>query len=160
MATGELTTPAESGEIPAPIEVAPPKKKHPGRSAEAMREMTRERVRRQKAGEIPMGGRARTRLKRNEIEEDAIQKMIPQALKVLEEQLYDPDERVRQAAAVKVLEWGRGKPQQAVKVEGDSVHTIRYETVVALPDVIEIEDAEVVYDSLMGPEQPQLPAAS
>ena len=157
--TGELTTPAPKGEIDAPLEVAPAKKKSPGRSAEAMREMTRERVRRQKAGEIPMGGRARIRRKRHEIEEDAIQKLIPQALKVLEEQLYDPDERVRQAAAVKVLEWGRGKPQQAVKVEGDSVHTIRYETVVALPEVIEIEDAELVFDELTGG-LPELPPAA
>jgi HEAT repeat protein len=148
-ANGELTSPmVPVGEVIA--EAIQPKKKSQGASAERMRELVE--IRRKYAREgrpEAMGGRPRTKRSRAEAEEDALQKMVPKALKVLEEQLDDPDERVRQSAAVKVLEWGKGKPSQSVKIDGDQTHTIRYETVISLPDVIqELPDAETVLDEI------------
>lgn len=151
-ANGEITSPEKISaalleEASQPDE---PKKGKRGASRERMLELVE--IRRKYAAEgrpHAMGGRYRTKRTRAEAEEDALQKMVPKALKVLEEQLDDPDERVRQSAAVKVLEWGKGKPSQSIKVDGAQTHTIRYETVVSLPDVIaELPDAEQVMDEI------------
>jgi len=152
-ATGAVTTPQriDSDLIEEAIQPEePPKKKSRGASPERMRELVE--IRRQYAlngHPEKQGGRPKTKRTRREAEEDALQRMVPRALKVLEEQLDDPDERIRQSAAVKVLEWGKGKPQQSVKIDGDQTHTIRYETVVSLPEIIqELPDAETVLDEI------------
>jgi hypothetical protein len=139
-ATGAVTTPQriDSELIDEAIQPEePPKKKSRGASPERMRELVE--IRRQYAlngHPEKQGGRPLLR-------------MVPRALKVLEEQLDDPDERIRQSAAVKVLEWGKGKPAASIKIDGDQTHTIRYETVVSLPEIIqELPDAETVLDEI------------
>lgn len=74
------------------------------------------------------GGRARTKLSRAEVEQRALEKLVPRALKVLESQLDSEDERVRQAAARDVLDRAKGKAAQTVKQEGVQVHKVVYET--------------------------------
>lgn len=74
------------------------------------------------------GGRARTKLNRAEIEERALMKLVPKALKVLEAQLDSDDERVQQAAARDVLDRAKGKAAQTIKQTGEQVHTVRYES--------------------------------
>lgn len=155
-ANGEITTPqrisADDLAAASQPEPEPEKKKAHSRGAspERMRELVE--IRRKYAREghpEKMGGRPRTKRTRREAEEDALARMVPRALKVLEEQLDDPDERIRQSAAVKVLEWGKGKPTQSVKIDGDQTHTIRYETVVSLPEIVqELPDAETVLDEI------------
>lgn len=154
-ANGEITTPDPDAVVAdvQDVELKPveEKPKRRGRTPEEMREMTRLRLEMAKTDPSKLGGRPRTRRKKSEVEEDAINKLVPRAIQVLEEQLYDDDPQTRQRAAVKILEWGKGKPAQSVKVEGDSVHTIRYETVVALPEVVrELEAGDQVFDELTG----------
>lgn len=87
------------------------------------------------------GGRIHTKVTRAEAEEAALQRMMPKALKVLDEQLDDPDQRVRQSAALKVLEYVKGKPTQRVEQQVDQVQRIVYESAAYRPpsprDVIE-----------------------
>ena len=163
--TGQITTPEPTRIDFTDIEAAmqpPPKPKYRPKGASRERMLELVEIRRQKAAagdKGAMGGRPHTKLKRAEVEAKALARMVPKALKVLEEQLDDPDERVRQSAAVKVLEWGKGKPAQSVKIDGDQTHTIRYETVVALPDIVALPDAESVLDEIEEgewQEQPQL----
>lgn len=162
-ATGVITTPESSkiteADIAAAMTVKPKKK---GASRERMLELVEIRRAKAAAGDKgAMGGRPRTKRTRSEAEEDALQKMVPKALKVLEEQLDDPDERVRQSAAVKVLEWGKGKPSQSVKIDGDQTHTIRYETVVVLPELVsELADAAETFDAIEGRDYNELPPAA
>lgn len=151
-ALGEITTPEPSRIDEATVAaamVATPKKR--GASPERMRELVEIRRAKAAAGDKrALGGRPRTKRTRTEAEEDALTRLVPKAMKVLEEQLDDPDEGVRHRAAVKVLEWGKGKPAQSIKVDGDQTHTIRYETVVVLPDdIIDIADAEEVFDDML-----------
>lgn len=153
---GELTTPEPTtiGEEDVKAALTAKPKKRRGASPERMRELVEIRRAKAAAGDTrALGGRPRTRRTRTEAEEDALQKLVPKALKVLEEQLDDPDESVRQRAAVKVLEWGKGKPAQTVQVNGDQTHTIRYETVVMLPGVVQgLADAERTFDEIVDAE--------
>lgn len=104
-------------------------KKDPrGASAERMRELTRIRMEKAKTDPKAKGGRPRTRYNRAEVEEHALKRLMPRALQVLEEQLEDPDQRVRQKAALEVIAYVKGKPTQTVKSESNEVHTIRYES--------------------------------
>ena len=105
-----------------------PKKR--GASPEFMREMTRRRVEAQARGEVKRGGKPRTQFTKAEKEAAALEKLMPRALKVLEEQLGDPDARIRQSAAIKIFEYVKGKPTQKVEANVDqTIHAIRYETV-------------------------------
>lgn len=100
-----------------------------GQSAEFMHAIRERRDEMAKLDPTKKGGRPRTKFTKKEATEHALERLEPMALKVLERQLKSPDERVRQAAAVKILEWKRGKPGQSIKVDQDAVTTIRYETV-------------------------------
>jgi hypothetical protein len=97
-------------------------------SAEWMRHITAQRMEMAKTDPSKKGGRARTRLTKAEAEEMALQRMLPKALKVLEAQLDDEDQRVRQKAAIEVIDRVKGKAAQTIKSEGSQVHTLRYES--------------------------------
>ena len=84
-------------------------------------------------------GRPRVRFSREEVEEHALEKMLPRALEVIREQLESPDAKVRQQAAVKVLEYVKGKPTQTIQQELHQVSKIVYESAAWMPshDVID-----------------------
>lgn len=134
-ADGRLTTPAPTGEALKASDKPPEPKKDklgrkaaPGASRERMLELVEIRKQKAASGEIKLG-RARTRYSNRELTEIHLERLIPKALAVLKEQLNDPDQRVRQAAAVKVLEYRMGKPTQQIKAEVDQrVTAIRFET--------------------------------
>lgn len=105
-----------------------PKKGQRGASKEYMKAIRKRRDEMAKTDPSRHGGRT-PKPSRAEATERALDRLEPMALRVLEVQLKSPDERVRQTAAIKILEWKRGKPSQSVKVDSDTVHTIRYETV-------------------------------
>jgi len=86
-------------------------------------------------------GRPRTKFTKAEVEEDAMRRMLPKALQVLEEQLDANDPKVRQAAAVKVVEYVKGKPTQTIHAQMDNVNKIVYESAAYRPQE-EIVDAE------------------
>jgi hypothetical protein len=148
---GEVTSPQPIAEIlPDVVEDLKPKRK--GRTAEEMREMTRKRMEMAKTDPTKLGGRRR-KPRITEIEADAIAKLVPKAIRVLEEQLDSEDETIQARAAVKILEWGKGKPAQSLKLEGEQLHTLRYETVVMIPEhVEEIADAAEAFDEISGAE--------
>lgn len=106
-----------------------------------MRELTKMRMEMAKTDPAKKGGRPRTRYSKKEAEERALANLVPKALKVLELHLDSEDERVQQAAAVRVLEWEKGKPTQRVESTGNQVHTVVYESAAWTP-VVEIETAE------------------
>lgn len=120
------------------------------RSRERMLELVKIRQEKAARGEVKLG-RARKHFSREEKEADAIQKLWPKALKVLREQLEDDDPRVRQTAAIKVLEYVRGKPTQTVK-QDLKVSAIRFETaavggmMLAPPPALELEEGEYTED--------------
>lgn len=149
---GELTTPEpiedQVKDVLAKIPGAPAKGKK-GASPEYMRALVERRKELAKTDPSKMGGRPRTRYSKKEIEENAMRALVPRAVKVLKEQLDSEDEAIAQRAAVKVLEWEKGKPAQTINQNNDNVHTIRYETVVALPaEYRELPDAEIVMGEL------------
>jgi len=135
MAAGLLPTPEPSGkpgsrQDEAPIRATDGRRKN-GKTREEMIAMTRERERRIKAGELQHGSsyKLKTKFSRQEVIDAAIENMLPKAFKVLSAQLSSPDERIRQAAAIKVIEYKLGKPTQQVKAEIDQrIATIRFET--------------------------------
>lgn len=107
-----------------------------GASKERMDELRRIRDAMVAAGDKDAaGGRPRTKFSRAEITERALERLEPKALKVLADQVSDKDldPSDRRAAAIKILEYRRGKPTQAVKVEGNQVTTIRFETAAWVP---------------------------
>lgn len=108
-----------------------------GASAERMREITRARMEAAKLDPAKKGGRPKTKLTRTEATEAALARLEPSAIKVLEEQLASPDERVAANAAKLLLEWKRGKPSQQIK--SDSVTKIVYEAAAWMPDAIPID---------------------
>jgi hypothetical protein len=110
-----------------------PQRKNPHldkwRTPERMRELVQIRKDKIARGELlPSEGRARTRFSKAEREAAALEKLMPKALKVLEEQLDDKDPRVRQSAAIKVIEYRKGKPTQMIKQDIAQVTAIRFET--------------------------------
>jgi hypothetical protein len=105
-----------------------PKKGQRGASKEYMKAIRKRRDEMSKVDPSRHGGRTK-KPSRAEITERALERLEPMALRVLEVQLKSVDERVRQTAAIKILEWKRGKPGQTVQVNSDAVHTIKYETV-------------------------------
>lgn len=116
----------------------PPPEKASGRvgaSRERMIEITRIRQEKIARGELtPTGGRPKTKFKPQEVIDAVLDELMPEALKVLKEQLQSPDEKIRQAAAVKVIEYKMGKPTQQVKAEIDQrIASIRFETQALLP---------------------------
>jgi hypothetical protein len=110
-------------DLPSP----PAKGQGHGASADWMREVTRRRMEMAKTDPSKKGGRPRTKLSRKEAEMLAIESMEPRALQVLRAQLDSPDERIAQAAAVKVLEWSKGKPTQRIEQKNE-VSVVRYES--------------------------------
>ncbi len=90
--------------------------------------MTRKRMEMAKTDPSKKGGRPRTHFSKEEAEEKAMERMLPKALQVLQVQLDSPDERVSQAAAVKVLEYVKGKPKQTVDSNVKQIAAIRYES--------------------------------
>lgn len=108
-------------------------KKKKGRSPEEMREMTRQRMEMAKTDPSKKGGRGR----KKQVE---LETMLPDALQVLRANLNSPDERIAQKAALEIIAWMKGKPSQSVKMEGEQIHTIRYES--AAWTAGQIEEAE------------------
>jgi hypothetical protein len=94
---------------------------------EWMRHITKARMEQAKTDPAKKGGRPR-KPTREEAEAKALDRMLPKAYKVLEEQLDDEDERVRQKAAIDVINRVKGKAPQTIKTVGEQVHTIRYES--------------------------------
>jgi len=120
-----------------------------GASAEYMNAIRMRRDEMAKIDPSKKGGRPRTKFSKAEATEHALERLEPLALKVLERQLKSPDERVRQSAAVKILEWKRGKPGQTLKVDSEAVHTIKYETVAfgKIPPPMDLElSPEMVFE--------------
>lgn len=107
-----------------------------GASAERMREITRQRMEAAKLDPTKRGGRPRTRRTRQEATDEALKRLEPQAIQVLEAQLESVDERIRANAAKLLLEWRRGKPSQTVKQTTDQVTRIVYESAAWIPEVI------------------------
>lgn len=93
-------------------------------------------------------GRPRTKFSREEVEEDAMKRMLPKALAVLDAQLDSHDPRVQQAAAIKVVEYNKGKPTQNVVAQVDNVNRIVYESAAWRPtngdDVIELGPGDLL----------------
>lgn len=119
-----------------------PKKGQRGASKEYLAAIRQRRNEMAKYDPSKIGGRPRkARLSRAQATELALERLEPMALRVLEVQLKSVDERVRQNAAIKILEWKRGKPGQTIKVDQETVHTIKYETVAfgALPPKADVE---------------------
>lgn len=104
-----------------------------GSSAERMRELTKIRMEKIKNGELKSGPPRRPT--REEAVNRALERLEPVALKVLEKQLKDEnlDPSDRRAAAIKIIEYRRGKPTQALKVDSQQVSTIRFETAAWIP---------------------------
>lgn len=76
--------------------------------------------------------------------EEALSKLEPIAMRVLEEHLNSKDERIQQNAAKLLIELRRGKPKQQIDQKTDQVTVIRYESAAWAPAPHEIEDAEVL----------------
>ncbi len=122
-----------------------------GASPERMREITRIRMEKIARGELPRNSNPKRKFTRAEREAAALEQLMPKALKVLKEQLDDEDPRVRQSAAIKVMEYVKGKPTQTLKADIDQrVTAIRFETaafgVGQLPaaNYLELEEAAIV----------------
>jgi hypothetical protein len=99
------------------------------RTRERMMELVKIRQEKIARGELGLPeGKARQKFTKAEKEQAALDKLMPKALKVLEEQLDDKDPRVRQAAAIKVIEYRKGKPTQMIKQDISQVTAIRFET--------------------------------
>lgn len=96
-------------------------------SPEWMRMLTDQRMEAAKTDPAKKGGRPRKPTAK-EAEEKALDRMLPKALRVLEEQLDDEDQRVRQKAAIDVINRVKGKAAETVKMTNDATHTIRYES--------------------------------
>lgn len=92
-----------------------------------MRELAALRKEMAKTDPSKNGGRPRTRYTKKEAEARALERMVPKALKVLETQLDSVDQRVQQSAAVKVLEYTKGKPVQQIQQQVHQIAEIRYE---------------------------------
>ena len=80
------------------------------------------------AGDTAAKGGAQKKPTREEAREKALERLVPQAIKKLESQMNSEDERIAQTAAIKILEWGKGKPKQVVENTGEQTTVIRYET--------------------------------
>ena len=145
------TTPAET-----PLQPTKPQYRIKGASRERMLEITKIRQAKIAAGDLSArGGTGRTKFTRAEREEAALAKLMPKALKVLQEQLDDDDPRVRQSAAIKVMEYVKGKPTQTLKQDIDQrVTAIRFETaafgVGQLPpaNILELEEASIIEEDV------------
>jgi hypothetical protein len=64
----------------------------------------------------------------DEEREQILDRSLIKAYRVLEEQLDDEDARVRQKAAIEIIERVKGKAPQTVRTVGEQVHTVRYES--------------------------------
>jgi len=122
------------------------KKTHPGQSPEFMARIRAIRDAKIAAGDdSARPGPAKKKYTRAEITERALERLEPKALKVLEEQIkneaLDPSDR--RAAAIKILEYRRGKPTQAIKVDQNQVTTIRFETAAWVPGMAQASSASI-----------------
>jgi len=124
-----------------------------GSPPERMKELTRIRLERMKTDPSARGGRPRTKYTRAEAEAAALERMMPKALKVLESQLDSKDLRVQQSAAIKVLEYVKGKPVQQINQQLAQVTEIRYESAAwnpstvlggGFPEVVEIDESDLL----------------
>jgi hypothetical protein len=131
---------------------AAPNGKRRGADPERMRELTRMRMEMAETDPSKKGGRPRTRFTKAEAEERALEKMLPKALAVLNIQLDSVDERVRQSAAVKVLEYVKGKPVQQIQQQVAQITEIRYETAAWMPTL------DVESNSITPSHTPELPS--
>lgn len=105
----------------APADAEPEKKKRRGPGPEHMAKM-------RAAWEASpnKGGRPR-KPRRTDAIERALEELEPKAIKVLREQLDHEDPRIQQSAAIKVIEYSRGKPTQQIKQE-TTVTAIEYKS--------------------------------
>lgn len=159
--TGEPTPLSPNGQE-APQEGA--KKNKRGASPERMKELLAIRMEKAKTDPSVLGGRPRTKYSRKEVEARALERMMPKALKVLDQQLESLDERVRQSAAVKVLEYVKGKPVTPIAAQIQNVTKITYEAAAwdpeaALGEGFPIIEA-VVMDEADLPALPEAPEES
>lgn len=142
-------------------------RKIPGAPGPGVRGASREylaaiRARKKALAEInpaAVGGRPRTKFSRVEAERIAMEEMLPDAIRVLREQLKDPDSKIRQSAAVKVIEYVKGKPTQVVQQELSQVTKIVYESAAFHPPEVDAEAIEEA-EFLPLPEGDPIEAAS
>ena len=117
-----------------------------GGSRERMLELVEIRKAKAAAGDTDaMGGRPKTKFTRAEITARTLERLEPKALKVLREQIEneDLDPSDRRAAAIKILEYQRGKPTQAIKMDQTGVTTIRFETAAWIPGMEQSSSASL-----------------
>jgi hypothetical protein len=94
------------------------------------------------AGDTNAKGGTGPKPTKQEARDRELEKLVPSAIKVLKSQMQGepcacphcgetidiPDFKLQQSAAVRVLEWGKGKPRQTVEQVGETVQVIRYES--------------------------------
>ena len=80
-----------------------------------------------------LGGRPR-RPSVGEARREALRELEPKAVQVLREQLESGDESVRHRAAVKVLEYVRGRPAQTLVHDHDQPLVVEYRTAALPPE--------------------------
>ena len=68
-----------------------------------------------KGGEVRRQQALERRAQRTRTREDALRELEPKAIQVLREHLQSDDERLRQTAAIRILEWYWGKPTTTVE---------------------------------------------
>lgn len=166
MAAGEVTQPKETAEtvrlhgkakkryrvevevvdgkeVPTVVEVEDKRKYNRGGNAEHMAKMLRIRQEKLARGEIKTG--PPRKVTREQAVDNALARLEPVALKLLEKQLKDEnlDPGDRRAAAIKILEYRRGKPTQALKVDSQQVSTIRFETAAWIPGMEQASSASL-----------------
>lgn len=119
-----------------------------GHSPERMAQLRAIRDEQAKTDPSKKGGRKpepKNKDLREQAKQDKMNELLPKAYTVLEKQLDHRDARIAQMAAIKVIEWVKGKPSQTVKMDGEQVHTIRYETVAfTAHGVIELPTEDVI----------------
>jgi hypothetical protein len=82
------------------------------------RKLTQDEVRRLQEARVAsgrLGGRPR-KPTHDEARDAKLEELVPRAVRVLEDQLDSPDARVRQGAAIRVLEYAWGKPTKSLEV--------------------------------------------
>jgi len=122
-------------DVPRVVEVPDKRKLNPGRTPEQMARMREILKQKRESGEITDKPGPPRKVTREQAVERALERLEPVALKVLADQIKDKnlDPSDRRAAAVKILEYRRGKPTQALKVDSQQVSTIRFETAAWIP---------------------------
>lgn len=154
-ANGKEPDPSDGSESAEVVEVPPVPEFEPkveggrGASKEFMAAITARRLAMGKTDPSKKGGRPRTKFSKAELEQRAIERMTPVALKLLETQLKDEKltPRERREVAKLVLEYKLGKPTQKIEQKVDQrISAIRFETAafMGIPDAdLELGEGDV-----------------